>query len=347
MTDVLMTTDTVGGVWTYALDLARALASYDVTIHLATMGPPMSSAQRAAAVTSGVASVHESTWTLEWMPDPWPDVDRAGDWLLAVADDVRPDVVHFNGYVHAALPWSAPTVVVAHSDVLSWWQAVHGTPTPASWDTYRRRVAEGLHAADAVVAPTAAMLAELRRLYDLDRGEVIPNGRTVHPPAVAKQPLVVGAGRVWDEAKNLALLDRVAARLPWPAVIAGPTTMGTTGLLAPDEVVALFARAAVYVAPARYEPFGLGAVEAALAGCALVLGDIPSLREVWGDAAGYVHPDDEAALVEAVHRLTDDAVREQMAARARHRASGYTADRMARTYAGLYARLPARTGGRR
>ncbi len=31
--------------------------------------------------------------------------------------------------------------------------------------------------------------------------------------------------------------------------------------------------------PARYEPFGLSVLEAALSGCALVLGDIPSLRE--------------------------------------------------------------------
>src|SRR4051794_21856830 len=113
MTDVLMTTDTVGGVWTYALDLAGALASYDVTVHLATMGPPMSATQRAMFEDSGVASVHESTWALEWMPDPWPDVDRAGQWLLAVTDDVRADVVHLNGYVHAALPWPVPTVVVA------------------------------------------------------------------------------------------------------------------------------------------------------------------------------------------------------------------------------------------
>jgi glycogen synthase len=56
-----------------------------------------------------------------------------------------------------------------------------------------------------------------------------------------------------------------------------------------------YARASIYALPARYEPFGLSALEAALSGCALILGDIPSLREVWLEAAPYVSPDDESA----------------------------------------------------
>ena len=35
---VLMTADTVGGVWTYAVELVRALAPHRVTVALATMG---------------------------------------------------------------------------------------------------------------------------------------------------------------------------------------------------------------------------------------------------------------------------------------------------------------------
>lgn len=338
MTTVLMTADTVGGVWTYALDLADALAAYDVVVHLATMGPRATPVQRQAVDRSAVAAVHESDFALEWMPEPWRDVDTAREWLLQLADDVGADAVHLNGYAHAALEWRIPTVVVAHSDVISWWSAVHGVPAPAEWSTYRERVAAGLRAADAVVTPTAAVADDLRRHYAFDDAVVVPNfRRRSAQQAMAKEPLVAAAGRAWDEAKNLAAVQRVAAELPWPVEIAD-------GSLSAAEVAALLRRAAVFVAPARYEPFGLGALEAAHAGCALVLGDIPSLREVWGDAALYVHPCDDDGLVQAVRRLAgDDVRRARLAASARERAATYTAERTARGYLDVYARLPVRT----
>ena len=43
---ILMTADAIGGVWTYALELVRALAPHGVEIALATMGGPVSPAQR-------------------------------------------------------------------------------------------------------------------------------------------------------------------------------------------------------------------------------------------------------------------------------------------------------------
>jgi glycogen synthase len=349
MTRVLMTADTVGGVWTYALQLADALAPCDVEVHLATMGTPMSADQRAAAHTSAVADVHESSFALEWMPDAWDDVDRAGDWLLTVAEQVAPDVVHLNGFVHAALPWSSPTVVVAHSCVLSWWRAVHGTDAPAEWDTYRQRVAAGLLAADEVVAPSGAMLAALEECYGFTGGRVVPNSRAsdwVRP--MAKERLVLGAGRVWDEAKNLAALQRVGPRLPWPVAIAGAAAVpgaGVLGQLSWPELVQWLLRASIYVAPARYEPFGLGVLEAAQAGCALVLGDIPSLHEVWDTTATYVDPDDDEGLVAAVTALiTDEALRTSMAAKAHRRAAAYSPEAMARGYLDVYARVPVGAG---
>ena len=39
---------------------------------------------------------------------------------------------------------------------------------------------------------------------------------------------------------------------------------------------------------ALYEPFGLAVLEAAQAGCALVLSDIPTFRELWDGAALFV-----------------------------------------------------------
>jgi glycosyltransferase involved in cell wall biosynthesis len=74
-----------------------------------------------------------------------------------------------------------------------------------------------------------------------------------------------------------------------------------------------------------------------------VLGDIPSLREVWGDAALYADPSDDRALRDALGRLIDDEhERRDLAERARRRAERYGSDRMASDYLRLYERLAVR-----
>lgn len=100
---VLMTTDAVGGVWNYCIRLAEALDAYDVQIALATMGPALNEHQRHEVRRLANVQLYESTFKLEWMRDPWEDVDRAGRWLLDLEERLRPDVIHLNGYTHAAL----------------------------------------------------------------------------------------------------------------------------------------------------------------------------------------------------------------------------------------------------
>jgi glycogen synthase len=103
-----------------------------------------------------------------------------------------------------------------------------------------------------------------------------------------------------------------------------------------------YQRATIYALPARYEPFGLTALEAALAGCALVLGDIPTLREVWGDAAVFVPPDDHQALADAINGLiADQQRRSSLVAKARDRAQLLNAHRMAEGYMRAYRELLA------
>jgi glycogen(starch) synthase len=363
---VLLSTDTVGGVFTYTAELAAALEAAGDEVAVATKGPRLRRAQRQALPSR----VYESDYRLEWMEEPWDDVAVAGDWLLAVEEEERPDVVHLCSYAHGALPFQAPKVVVAHSCVLSWWRAVHGTEAPASWNRYREEMAAGLQEADAVVAPTRAMLAEIERDHELRPGQaaVIHNGTapsSTDPNCIrfptswvgnlmqfAKQPLVLGSGRFWDPAKNLAALDAAAARLSWPVAVAGdlgegepPAHAESTGALDREALAELRGEASIYAAPALYEPFGLGILEAARDGCALVLGDIPSLRELWSEAATFVDPRDPAALQRAVEELiVDGSLRAEMASRARHRAANFSIERTAAAYRRLYRQLlsPAR-----
>src|SRR5215208_260477 len=97
---VLMTADTVGGVWNYSLDLARGLSERGVEVALATMGEPPSEAQREMAGRVPRLRLFESSFRLEWMEEPWREVERAGEWLLALEDRFGPDLVHLNGYCH-------------------------------------------------------------------------------------------------------------------------------------------------------------------------------------------------------------------------------------------------------
>src|SRR4051794_3770328 len=342
---VLMTTDAGGGIWTYADELAGALEARGDEVVRVALGP------QAPPEESGVLY---RRCLLEWQDDPWDDLEATGEWLLALADEVRPDVVHLNSYALAALPWRRPVVVVAHSCVLSWHKHVRGAPAPPEWDRYRDEVRRGLLAADAVIAPSAAMLDDLWRLYDLsaDTGEVIHNGVT--PPRATstdKKPFVLGAGRLWDEAKGLRALDRAAASCEWPVEVAGDAGEATAaharmlGVLPRDALRERMTRAAIFAHPARYEPFGLVALEAALARCALVLGDIPTLRELWAGAALFVPPDDPEALAATIDRVSgDEALCADLAAAAHARAQRHSAEQMAAGYAGLYESLPTRTG---
>src|SRR4051794_17926971 len=368
---ILISTDTVGGVFTYTAELAAALEAAGDEVVVATMGPRLDRAQREALPSR----VHESDFRLEWMEDPWVDVAAAGQWLLHLEEEEQPDVVHLCSYAHGALPFQAPKVLVAHSCVLSWWRAVHGTEAPPSWNRYREEMSTGLSGADAIVAPTAAMLRELERDHALnpERTQVIPNGSPTPRPsratsselhqifspgarkfdAVRKgESFVLGSGRFWDPAKNLAALDAAAEGLAWPVFVAGdlgdgpaPRHAQSTGVLDRDELAALRREASIYAAPAVYEPFGLGILEAAGDGCALVLGDIPSLRELWEDAAIFVDPHDSGALREVLACLIDaPQLREDLAERAQRRAADYSIDRTVAAYRRLYQRLTAKVG---
>lgn len=350
---ILMTTDSVGGVWTYSLELARALADYGIEVGLATMGASLTPTQRAQAAAIGSVRIFESAYKLEWMDGARPDVARAGRWLLNLEAEFHPDIIHLNGYSHGALPWSAPKIVVGHSCVSSWWRAVHGQDAPAEWDDYRNAVAEGLHAADMVVAPSRAMLAALESHYGtFKRGEVIWNGRSL--PQLRrrmKHDFVLAAGRLWDPAKNISTLAEVASHLKWPVYVAGQesgpdgrcvrfSNVCCLGHLGPSDIQQWLERAAIYAFPARYEPFGLSVLEAALAGCALVLGDIPSLREIWGDAALFVPPSDPRRIERVLRALMDDRCEiERMSAQARLVAEQLTPQRMASGYIAAYVQV--------
>ncbi|NJK96859.1 MAG: glycosyltransferase, partial [Bacteroidales bacterium] len=123
-------------------------------------------------------------------------------------------------------------------------------------------------------------------------------------------------GRLWDEAKNIRLLTEAAKEIDFPVFIAGtgfqadydqlPNNVHFLGKLGKRDISRWLSIASVYTMPAMYEPFGLSVLEAAYSGCALLLGKIPSLEEIWKDNALYCPPNDKNELARMITQLMDD-----------------------------------------
>jgi glycogen synthase len=348
-----VTADCIGGVWTYALDLCAGLARRGHEVLLAAVGDEDSCRRRRDVVVPG-ATIELRALRPEWMDDPWVDVARTRRWLDELVGEWRPDVLHLNTYV---VPRDRPaaTLLVSHSDSISWHRAVLGSPAPSCWSRYAALVASALDAVDLVAAPTRAVARDLAESYGFEgRVEVIPNGRPlgqVQPATDARERRILGVGRLWDAAKNLRALDRVAPRLDAVVELAGETrhpdggdlrlpACETPGLLEPAALAERYRAAAIYALPARYEPFGLSTLEAASHGCPLVLGDIASLRETWDGAAVFVDPFDDGALERELRRLLDDPARRDSLGRAAARRSlDFGVEAMVDGYLAAYAAL--------
>jgi glycosyltransferase involved in cell wall biosynthesis len=353
---VLLTLDSVGGVWQYGVDLARALGQRGVATVLAHMGPAPSPAQRAEATLIENGKLIETGLPLDWLVDGPKPIMEAGAAVTQLAHDERVDVVQLNmPTLGASVRADVPVVAVAHGCVATWWQAVRGdAPLAPEFHWHRLMSGDGLRAADVVVAPTAAYAQTIARQYGLSRVPLaIHNGRTpAHEFSVAATSnCVFTAGRLWDEAKNAALMDRVASRLPVPFYAAGPVTgphgetaalghLHVLGTLGQDALRQWLEQQPVFVSAATFEPFGLAVLEAAQAGCPLVLSDIPTFRELWDGAALFAAPDSEGEFVSAIECVTaDPALRASLSAAALDRAADYTPAAMAGGMLAIYDRV--------
>ncbi len=350
---LLMTADAVGGVWVYASGLACEMARRGWAVTLVTLGPAPRQDQFLPLLAFPQIDLEITDLALEWQDPAGDDRRRALDTLSALEDRIRPDVVHLNGYREACAPWRAPKLVVAHSCVGTWWQACRGGTPDAAWRPYLADVAAGLAAAERWVAPTAAFRDAITRTYRPARaGEVIWNGMARSDGRTATMEpggeFILAAGRLWDEAKNVGVLASLATELDWPIRIAGAmhhgqtvaTTQGSLewlGSLPHAELLSLMHAAEIFVSPALYEPFGLSVLEAADAGCALVLADIPTFRELWDGAAIFVDPRDAGQIKSALDALCRDPARRQaLQHAARQRAQRYSLFAQADAYEQLY-----------
>ncbi len=349
---ILLTTDAVGGVWRYSLSLAREWAAGGIAVELAVLGPDPGPAQADEANAIPGLALHRTGLDLDWTAPDADALERSAAGLAALARGRCVDSVHLHSpaLVGRDTRWPAPVVAVLHSCLLTWWRAMRSGPPPNGFAWRIEATGRGIERADRVVAPSRAFRDAVRDAYRTGREiEAIHNGRTPLPvpaaPASARPRAVLAAGRFWDEAKDAAVLDAAAALLDAPVRAAGSfrgpnnadvatQTLQRLGSLDERGLAEAFAGARVFVSTARYEPFGLAVLEAAQAGLALVLSDIPTFRELWDGAATFVAPGDPAGFADALLQALDDPA--PLAAAARTRAARYSAAAMATTTRALH-----------
>lgn len=136
---------------------------------------------------------------------------------------------------------------------------------------------------------------------------------------LARTPLVVLAGA--DRGERIHLEDE-ARRAGVGLHFAG---------MPDDRTLAdLYAGAAAFVYPSRYEGFGLPLLEAMACGAPVIAAAAGAIPEVVGDAGILVDPDDEDAMASAIARLMDDTdAADQLREAGRVRARAFTWERTA------------------
>src|SRR5690349_24395450 len=121
---VLVTADTLSGVWTYARELVTGLVSRVVRVTLVSMGEIPLPEQ-----TSWMDNLHgleyrPTAFRLDWMQEAEQDLKDSSAYLTALTQELKPDLLHLNHLCYGSLPVHVPRVVVAHGDLISWWKAV-------------------------------------------------------------------------------------------------------------------------------------------------------------------------------------------------------------------------------
>ena len=320
---VLITSDTVGGGLDLHAGTSRKPRACWPSRHLVSFGKlPLPHQTRLDANSLGTR-LSSNRIPPGWMEISDRDIEESRHISNFNRPEVKPDVLHFSQYCYGDLATSIPKVVVAHSDIVSWWAAVHGRePDDTLWmRKYRETVSSnGLRRADLVVAPSRWMLDQVSKYYLPPSAElVIYNGRTpaLFEPHAAKEDYVLSVGRIWDPAKSVSLLlereqesrvsivgwDREPGREHQHRDVHAPANVSLLGAKSQAELREIYSRAGIYAAPSRYEPFGLAPLEAALSRCALVLNDNPVFHELWGNSGIFFKKDDAEDCARKINEL--------------------------------------------
>jgi alpha-1,3-rhamnosyl/mannosyltransferase len=282
---------------------------------------------------------------------------------------------------HVPLPYDGPLVLTVCD--LSCFD--HPETHPAERVRLMQRdMPPAIEKADHIIVISEASGAALRRWFNVDPARITntylaadprfePRSAEALAPVLASLGLtrggyVLSVGTL-EPRKNLATLFAAYGGLPadlrqrFPLVVAGMKGWGTEGLMksaqsliqrgelrllgyVEDELIPpLYAGAAAFCYPSRYEGFGLPALEAMASGVPVLTSNRTSLPEVVGDAGIMVDPDDVDGMRERLRELLEDrAYAENLGRLGLARAQTFSWDRCARETFSVYQQVMLQRG---
>lgn len=269
----------------------------------------------------------------------------------------RAQVFHWTDYVHPAVS-KAHLVATVHDLAFVHDPSFHGANT----EVLRRRTEHAARTAAAVIVPSQATAADLRRFAPTTRVEVIPFGSDHLMPAPAAHPLgghdfALCLGTIEPRKNHRTLLAAwrqlpssrpklvVAGRRGWEdeAIAQELQAAERDGMVlwrrdADDaEVSALMAHARLLVYPSLWEGFGFPPLEAMTRGVPVVAHDCAPMRELTDGAALLCDARSADALAAAIERtLADRAGTARRIALGHTRAARFRWADCARAHAALY-----------
>lgn len=249
-----------------------------------------------------------------------------------------------------------------------------------------RDLPRAIEKADHIIVISNASGEALRRWFNVNPAKItntyLAADSRFRPHSVdALTPVLAGLGLIpggyvlsvgtLEPRKNLGTLFAAYAGLPailrqrYPLVVAGMNGWNTDGLMrsaeelirrgellllgyVADELIpSLYAGAAAFCYPSRYEGFGLPALEAMASGIPVITSNQTSLPEVVGNAGIMVEPDDVDAMREHLRQLLEDRVyAENMGEHGRIRAQTFSWDRCARETFSVYQKVMLQRGSK-
>ena len=250
-------------------------------------------------------------------------------------------------------PWNGMTWTTSVRSVVTLhdvWPFASPAPSARLRAREQRHYVQALDRAARFIADSNFTKSEAIRFLQIqsDRVDVVLPG--VDPLTVQEPPpaRIDGASRYVlfvgeaDARKDVSTLVAAMSRLPdalqtsTALVIVGRNfgAMGTenpnvrvelTGSVSDERLASLYAGAAVFAFPSRYEGFGLPVLEAMYYGAPVVASDASSVPEAGGSAALYFHAGDAEGLAQAIARvLNDGALARKLTEAGRARAATMT-----------------------
>lgn len=174
-------------------------------------------------------------------------------------------------------------------------------------------------------SPAPNDVSRIEAEYNLSSSYILSVG--TQEPRKNLQRLLAAYSLLREKAKSGATIPELVlvGNQGWAEKIHADAGIRMLGFVPDEDLPALYSGAAAFVYPSLYEGFGFPVLEAMAAGCTVITSDRGSLKEVVGDAAALIDPEDIEDICHQMERVTTDAgVRKEFIKKGKEQAAQFT-----------------------